>query len=475
MAKLKLTAKALRKIGFPDGPLISQVLLLVQKHYKFKPKDAVLELLQQFLADPGTYREDPVLGSLVAKMGAEEERKPVLADPSANRQGIQFSVFGRDYIDEAAFHQMYQAARLPISVAGAIMPDGHFGYGLPIGGVLATEGAVIPNGVGMDIGCRMCLSVYDLHPQDLAGKSAFFLKTLDRETLFGGSASFQKSPDHEVMDHPLFFEMPQLRRLHAEAWKQLGSSGSGNHFVEFGVVEIAEKDALLGLEPGRYIGLLSHSGSRSLGAKIAAHYIDVAIRKRRLEQEFKHLAWLYLEEEEGAAYWAAMNLAGDYASACHEVIHAKIARALGVKPLRVVENHHNFAWKETWEGREVIVHRKGATPAGPGVMGIIPGSMTAPGFIVKGKGNPASVNSASHGAGRQMSRTVARNTITDKMFRDALESSGVLLIGGDKDESPFAYKDIETVMQNQTELVDVLGKFLPRIVRMDGGRGDGRR
>ncbi|MEY4105861.1 MAG: hypothetical protein RL181_203 [Bacteroidota bacterium] len=467
MTKLKITAKALRKIGFPDSPLTTRALALVQKHHRFQTMDSVLQHLRQFIADPAAYREDPVWGELAAKL-APEASQPALADPSANSKGIQFSVFGREHIEAPAFHQMYQAARLPISVAGAIMPDGHKGYGLPIGGVLAVADAVIPNGVGVDIGCRMCLSVFGLDPRDLSRKSDFFLKTLDQETLFGGSASFQRSPEHEVMDNRLFFETPLLKSLHAKAWKQLGSSGSGNHFVEFGTVYIPEKDASLGLEPGTYLGLLSHSGSRSLGAKIAMRYTDIAIRKRRLEQEDKDLAWLYLHEEEGAEYWAMMNLAGDYASACHEVIHAKIARKLGVKPLRVVENHHNFAWKETWEGREVVVHRKGATPAGEGVLGIIPGSMTAPGFIVKGRGNPASVYSASHGAGRLMSRTAARASVTDKQMREALEASGVLLIGGGKDESPFAYKDIETVMQNQTELVDILGKFTPKIVKMAG-------
>jgi tRNA-splicing ligase RtcB len=467
MAKLKITAKALRKMGFPDSPVTTQALALVQKHYRFQPASVALQFLKEFIENPGAYRNDPVWGGLAAKQ-APEAPQPVLADPSANREGIQFSVFGREHIEASAFHQMYQAARLPISVAGAIMPDGHSGYGLPIGGVLAVADAVIPNGVGVDIGCRMCLSIFGLDPRDLSRNPDFFLKTLDQETLFGGSAAFQRSPDHEVMDQPLFFEMPLLKSLHAKAWKQLGSSGSGNHFVEFGIVRIAEKDPSLGVEPGNYLGLLSHSGSRSLGAKIAMRYTDIAVRKRRLEQEYKHLAWLYLEEEEGAEYWAAMNLAGDYASACHEVIHAKIARKLGVKPLRVVENHHNFAWKEIWEGREVVVHRKGATPAGAGVLGVIPGSMTAPGFIVKGRGNAASVHSASHGAGRLMSRTVARNSITDKQMREALEASGVLLIGGGKDESPFAYKDIETVMQNQTELVDILGKFIPKIVKMDG-------
>ena len=138
--------------------------------------------------------------------------------------------------------------------------------------------------------------------------------------------------------------------------------------------------------------------------------------------------------------------------------------------MKMVENHHNFAWKETWEGREVIVHRKGATPAGKDVLGIIPGSMTAPGFIVKGKGETASVNSASHGAGRKMSRTKAMQTVTDKQMKDELNKHAVKLMGGGLDESPFAYKNIEVVMQSQHALVDIAGKFIPKIVKMDGAQ-----
>ncbi len=136
----------------------------------------------------------------------------------------------------------------------------------------------------------------------------------------------------------------------------------------------------------------------------------------------------------------------------------------------MVENHHNFAWKEKWEGRNLIVHRKGATPAGKDVLGVIPGSMTADGFIVKGLGEPASVNSAAHGAGRKMSRTRAIASVTDKQFKEELKKFGVKLLGGGLDESPFAYKDINEVMQSQKALVDSVGRFRPKIVKMDGAK-----
>ena len=169
-----------------------------------------------------------------------------------------------------------------------------------------------------------------------------------------------------------------------------------------------------------------------------------------------------------------MNLAGDYASACHEIIHSKMQHALGAEVLTKVENHHNFAWKEIWNGEEVIVHRKGATPAAKGVMGIIPGSMTAPGFLVRGKGEEHAINSASHGAGRQMSRTQAIKTITTNQMQTILKDQGVTLIGAGLDEAPMAYKDIHQVMAAQQELVEVVAKFTPKMVRMadDGSRED---
>ncbi|HTM93246.1 MAG TPA: RtcB family protein, partial [Flavisolibacter sp.] len=216
--------------------------------------------------------------------------------------------------------------------------------------------------------------------------------------------------------------------------------------------------------------LLSHSGSRALGANIANHFTKIAKEKRRLPGEASNLAWLRLDEQEGHEYWMAMNLAGDYASACHHIIHKKIAKQLGRQPLKMVENHHNFAWKEMHDGKEVIVHRKGATPADKNVLGVIPGSMTAPGFVVKGLGEEASVNSASHGAGRKMSRTSAIKSITHSQLNEALAKHGVKLLGGGLHEAPFAYKDIHEVMKAQKHLVQTVGLFYPKIVKMDGAQ-----
>ncbi|HEY0068303.1 MAG TPA: RtcB family protein [Flavisolibacter sp.] len=468
MAKLKLRGKDLRSIGYPEGPVISLAMSIMEKNFKRLSLDDALEVLRAILQSPNEYANDPVLGK-IAEALLPKVRKPGEAEDIAmNPEAVSFSIFGGDHIEQGALSQMQSAARLPVSVAGALMPDAHSGYGLPIGGVLATENAVIPYGVGVDIGCRMCLSVFDIDPKELQQKEHYFTRELNEATLFGSGSHFSAPDDHEVLYRKEFNELSLLRGLQERARKQLGTSGSGNHFVEFGIVEIPENDPVLGVNAGIYLGLLSHSGSRALGANIANHYTKIAKEKRRLPGEASNLAWLGLDEQEGIEYWMAMNLAGDYASACHHVIHAKIARQLGRQPVKMVENHHNFAWKENFEGREVVVHRKGATPAGKDVLGIIPGSMTAPGFIVKGRGEPASLSSAAHGAGRRMSRTAALKTVTHKELNEALGKHGVKLIGGGLDEAPFAYKDIHTVMSAQKQLVDTVGLFYPKIVKMDG-------
>jgi tRNA-splicing ligase RtcB len=161
-----------------------------------------------------------------------------------------------------------------------------------------------------------------------------------------------------------------------------------------------------------------------------------------------------------------MELMGKYASANHHVIHDAIVSFLGHPMLKQIENHHNFAWRETHRGRSVIVHRKGATPAGAGVLGIIPGSMAAPGFIIEGLGNPASLDSSSHGAGRRMSRAAAIKKYTWRETRDFLEQQGVILLSAGLDEVPWAYKDIDTVMSAQRDLVTILARFMPRLVKM---------
>lgn len=466
MSKLKLTGKQIRAIGYKEGPVVSVAMHTMCTHFKHSTEEEALTILKDILAAPENYLADEVLSKIAEKLMVVEEEGAI--EIPLNEKGVAYNVFGAKHIEDGALAQMQIAAKLPVAIAGALMPDAHQGYGLPIGGVLATDNAIIPYAVGVDIGCRMCLSIFAIDPEELKKREAYFQRELVANTLFGAGREFSENKEHEVIDRKEFSEISFLNGLQHKALKQLGSSGSGNHFVEFGKVEITDTGNPMNLPVGIYVGLLSHSGSRGMGATIANHYTQIAMQKTVLPKEAKHLAWLDLDTEKGMEYWLAMNLAGDYASACHHTIHAKIAKSIGEQPLAVVENHHNFAWKEMWEGREVIVHRKGATPAGKDVLGIIPGSMTAPGFIVKGKGETASLNSASHGAGRKMSRSNALANITHEALNKELKDHGVKLIGGGLDEAPFAYKDIHEVMQSQTTLVDVLGKFYPAIVQMDG-------
>lgn len=465
MAKLKISGKDLRAIGYPQGPVIAAAISTATENYPTFTKNQVLKILEHVLLHPLNYATDKTFAKVASFLIPKQKDE---SEVYLNNTGVHVTIFGEEFIELGAIDQINTAARLPITVAAALMPDAHQGYGLPIGGVLATEGTVIPYGVGVDIGCRMCLSLFDIDPEELTTKEKIFSSIIDEATLFGAGKEFKNGTDHEVLYRSEFNDMGILKSLQARAAAQLGSSGSGNHFVEFGVIDIKERDEILNIEPGKYVGLLSHSGSRALGANIANHFTRIAKEKRKLQPSAVNLAWLNLDEEAGAQYWLAMNLAGDYASACHHVIHAKIKKALGRAPVKMVENHHNFAWKEMHNGKEVIVHRKGATPAGKDVLGIIPGSMTAPGFIVKGKGNIDSLLSTSHGAGRKMSRTAALKAFTQSSLQEALQQHGVTLMGGGLDEAPPAYKDIYRVMQAQHQLVDTVGLFHPNIVKMDG-------
>ncbi|WP_207434571.1 RtcB family protein [Sabulibacter ruber] len=459
-----LTGKDLLALGYPEGKTIGISLRLMAQHYHHFSLEDQIRLTAQVLANPAEFLTHEKLASLAEAL-TEQVNPGVIP---LHEAPLPFAVYDGAGIQEGAKRQMETAMRLPVAVAGALMPDAHQGYGLPIGGVLATRNAVIPYGVGVDIGCRMCLTLYPA-PSGFIDQNRGPLKKILVDNTRFGRATFQKPMDHAVMDRAEFTEIPVLRSLKDRAFSQLGSSGGGNHFVEFGTVALPDAQNEFGLPVGDYLAVLSHSGSRGLGANIAGYYTKLAMQNCPLPQEARHLAWLDLTTEAGQEYWLAMNLAGDYASACHHQIHDRLAKALALEPLARVENHHNFAWKEQdANGQELIVHRKGATPAGMGVLGIIPGSMTAPGYIVRGRGTAASVNSASHGAGRQMSRTQAKNTLSAAQVQRHLQEAGVDVIGSGLDEAPMAYKDIRQVMAAQQDLVEVVGTFSPKIVRMCG-------
>jgi tRNA-splicing ligase RtcB (3'-phosphate/5'-hydroxy nucleic acid ligase) len=401
-------------------------------------------------------------------MKRKQKAAPAPAGAAPRRAPASCRVYGED-LEPGALQQMGNACRLPVAVAGALMPDAHQGYGLPIGGVLATDNVVIPYAVGVDIACRMKMTVLDLPVSALATARPELTRAIEKETRFGVGSEFSDRRAHPVMDRD-WGVTAVTRRFKDKAWAQLGTSGSGNHFVEFGVLEVLE--TLGGLPPGEYLALLSHSGSRGTGAAVAQHYSRLARdRHPELPREFSHLAWLDLASDAGAEYWAAMELMGTYAAANHELIHRHVARALGAGVRLDIENHHNFAWRERHvladgSERDVVVHRKGATPAGLGVLGIIPGSMAAPGYVVRGKGEAASLRSASHGAGRRMSRTRAKQEFNWPDVKRVLEDRGVTLLSAGLDEAPMAYKDIDTVMAAQASLVEAVARFDPRLVKM---------
>lgn len=475
MGKVKISNNELKALGIEDVQLLEDFSRVANRLLKqnTSTKLLILNNLKKLIEDPDFFvtPDGGKLNDLAAKVLSLRQdgkfEKPVAKEIQLKTETANYPIFGAEHIESGALAQMAIAMQLPVTIAGALMPDAHQGYGLPIGGVLATNpNSIIPFAVGVDIACRMCLSIFDL-PSTVVDKEKDMLKSLlMKHTVFGIGGTVKTHFDTSLFDKSTWKETKVIRDLKDKAYAQLGTSGTGNHFVEWGELEV-KPGAIEGLPAGSYLALLSHSGSRGFGGNIANHYSKLAMDKTRLPSQAKHLAWLDMDKEEGQEYWIAMNLAGDYASANHHEIHNKIARALDHQPLLRIENHHNFAWKEKLDdGTEVMVHRKGATPAGSGVLGVIPGSMSTPGFVVRGKGDTSAINSASHGAGRLMSRIAAFKTLDRLLISQELTNKRITLIGSDMDEAPMAYKDIHAVMSAQKNLVDVLAEFQPRIVRM---------
>ena len=490
-----MKARQLEKLGIPTALTKPAKWVASAARQDGATLEEVRGKLKQLVDDPSALVDDAYFGELAAEMvkhrRVDAARRqfaalPRRAEPAPYRQ------WGAD-LDDNAVKQMDYACRLPVAAQAALMPDAHLGYGLPIGGVLAARNAVIPYAVGVDIACRVKLSVLDLPPGQLAGQHDRLVNALESETRFGIGASFvdkggRGTPrEHAVMDAD-WSVSPVTQRLKDKAHAQLGTSGSGNHFVEFGVLTVSDEDAaLIGLPlsgaaggltsgasgGGEYLALLSHSGSRGTGAAVCEHYSRLAMLMHpELEKPMQHLAWLEMDSHEGQEYWAAMGLMGAYASANHACIHDAVARHLGAEVIAGVENHHNFAWQETHTDpdtgalAEMIVHRKGATPAGEGVLGVIPGSMATPGYVVVGKGGAGSLDSAAHGAGRVMSRKKAKQAFRWNHVRPALEKAGVTLLSAGLDEVPGVYKDIEQVMADQGDLVAKVARFDPKLVKM---------
>lgn len=411
-------------------------------------------LFEELCREPNKGLGDLVFGELAEELLKYKKER----EKYARFREIPYKVWGKD-IERGAFKQMELACSVPVAKKAALMPDAHLGYGLPIGGVLALDNAVSPHAVGVDIACRMKLSIF---PSSFYKNLSEVHKDKKLKKILLDNTKFGLDIHKEKQEHPILDEdweiTPHIAQLKDVGRKQLGSSGGGNHFVEFGIVEIDGEE---------FLSLLSHSGSRRVGYQICRRYSKIAEEKLpSFITHFKGLAWLSLDSEEGAEYWAAMNLMGEYARANHDIIHNRISKALEIDPVRTIDNHHNFAWKEEVDGETLIVHRKGATPAQRGIEGIIPGSMGTPAYLVRGKGNVFSLNSASHGAGRRMSRTEGQRLFNFDEEREKLYSKGIKILSAGADECPGVYKDINKVMEEQTDLVEVIGKFYPKLVRM---------
>lgn len=457
-----ITGKDLMEWGMQPGPIYRTALKVLGRNQPGYGKPQVAVAFQMMLREPDLFIRHDLLAPIAQAMVAERQVKVEKKDTEMNAKGCPVTIFGEGMIEPGAIRQIHVASKLPISVQAACMPDAHEGYGLPIGGVLATDNAVIPYAVGVDIGCRMQMTIFDVPGKFLKGMKDRLVNILNENTVFGKGQGIDVKVNHPVLDSD-DFDIPRLKKMNLRslAIKQIGTSGGGNHFVEFGIFEHPDL-----AEP--MIAVLSHSGSRGVGFSVANEYTKIAMEKRRLPGDAQRLAWLTLSEDEGVEYWRAMELSGAFAKACHDVIHSRIRRALGAKSLATFDNHHNFAWREKLDGRDVIVHRKGATPAGLGLPGLIPGSMTTETYLCVGKGNAASMSSSSHGAGRLMSRKAAKEMYAMSHLRANLEAAGVTLIGGSVDECSMAYKDINAVMAAQSDLVEIKGVFRPAVVRMAG-------
>lgn len=365
--------------------------------------------------------------------------------------------------DANAIDQLKTALSLPVAVGGAGMPDLHKGYSLPIGGVVVLQKAISPAFVGYDISCMMHLTILDtgadpqLEDLDSEKMRRVYLNWVLASTSFG-LGSTTHGMDHPVMSKPLWRESKALRALKDLAASQLGSSGAGNHFAD--IVSGERTDG------SRFVGLLTHSGSRGVGNKVAHHFSVEADRAASTRYRFPNgYGWFDLDSDGGSEYRAVMELMGQYAQANHEIIHQQFLKVSGLRAREVISNRHNFAWIEQ-DG--LVYHRKGATPAYAGQPGIIPGSSGSPSFLVTGKGNPASWFSAAHGAGRPYSRSEAKRRFDPQAFEKHMRRGGITYYGVAPDETVAAYKDIHKVIAAQSDLIEVAAVMQPRVVVMGG-------
>lgn len=368
------------------------------------------------------------------------------------------------YLEDGAEAQAKNLANLPFAFKWiAIMPDSHQGYGMPIGGVMATEGVIVPNAVGVDIGCGMCAVKTSL--TDIDKDTLKKIMGEIRKAVPVGFNSHKESQDKELMPQTLWKQKNDsiVFQEYGNALKQLGTLGGGNHFIE--------------IQKGNdgFIWVMIHSGSRNLGMKVASHYNKLAIELNETYHsgvpKSWELAFLPTDSQEGKAYINEMNYCVEFALANRKLMMGRVIDVVSdnsdVFSLEgdMINIAHNYASLENHFGKNVWIHRKGATLARKGTIGIIPGSMGTSSYIVEGLGNKDSFESCSHGAGRKMSRSKAK----EKLSLEEEQAKMGDIIGkprgvGDLDEAPGAYKDIDEVMENQKDLVKILTKLTPLAV-----------
>ena len=365
-----------------------------------------------------------------------------------------------DQMEAEALEQARNLANLPFAVLHiAIMPDTHQGYGMPIGAILATQGAIVPNAVGVDIGCGMCSLRTNL--TDVATSDLKAIMGLIRDTVPVGFNHHKTRQDEAWMPERKG-ELPIVDQEYENALYQIGTLGGGNHFIE--------------IQKGSdgHIWIMIHSGSRNVGFTVANHYDDMAkqLNKAAGEDVPRDLAHIPESSEYFELYWNEMNYCLEFALANRKLMMERVKSAFSEVLREVgfadfINKPHNFAAEEVHFGKSVIVHRKGATRARKGEWGMIPGSQGTRSFLVRGKGEAQSFESCAHGAGRIMSRAKARRTLDLKEEVTALKELGVLHAirhRQDLDEAPGSYKNIDEVMKNQVDLVDVQIELQPLAV-----------
>jgi len=375
-----------------------------------------------------------------------------------------YNTFGQDLIEPNAREQMDRVMSIPPAVSGALMPDAHLGYGMPIGGVAILDNAISPNFVGYDIACRMKLTIFaGVTPDDIDDDA--WLSAMRQSTRFGVGSHWKGKDkrDHDLMDDHRFklldYDMDRVR-------SQLGTSGKGNHFLDVVVIHDYLGSPNMG---DLMVGFLTHSGSRGPGYQTARKYNKMAEEyTNSIAYDIpKGYEWLSMDTDQGREYFMAMNLMGEYAQASHDLIHESFMNILGLGAWNTYDNHHNFAWRIP--GTDHYIHRKGATPAHKDEVGLIPGSSGSASYIVRGLGLEEGLNSAPHGAGRPYSRTEAKKHHEVEVFKEHMETQDIRHKGITGDETVFAYKDIEAVMEASEPLVEPIARMFPRIVLMGGG------